>query len=45
MDAAHPIDVDNESELTSLESGDTPTLDDSAEHPSIKALDAAQAAN
>jgi hypothetical protein len=43
MDAAHPIELDNETEndhLTTLESGDTPTLDD-GESPTIKALDAA----
>jgi hypothetical protein len=44
MDSAHPIDVDNDSELTSLHTRDTPTLDD-GEHPSIKALTAAQEAH
>jgi hypothetical protein len=42
-----PIILDNESDsdhLTTLESGDTPTLDDS-EAPSIKALNEAQAAH
>lgn len=44
MDPAHLIDVDNDSELTSLYTGDTLTLDD-GEHPSIKALKAAQEAH
>ena len=46
MDAAHPIELDNETEsdhLTTLESGETPTLDD-GESPTIKALLAAKAA-
>jgi hypothetical protein len=46
MNAAHPIKLDNETEsdhLTTLESGDTPMLDD-GKSPTIKALDAAQAA-
>jgi hypothetical protein len=44
MDSAHPIDVDNDSELTLLHTGDTLTLDD-GEHPLIKALTAAQEAH
>ena len=44
MDSEHPIDVDTNSELTSLYTGDTSTLDD-GEHPSIKALEAAQRAH
>ena len=47
MDAAHLIELDNETEsdrLSTLESGDTPTLDD-GESPTIKALEAAQAAS
>ena len=46
MDPAHTIELDNDTEsdcLTTLESGETPTLDDS-ESPTIKALAAAQAA-
>jgi len=46
MDAAHPIELDNETEsdrLTTLESSETPTLDD-GESPTIKALEAAQRA-
>ncbi len=47
MDPAHPIELGNETNsdcLTTLESGDTPTLDD-GESPTIKALAAAQAAH
>jgi hypothetical protein len=46
MDAVHPIELDKETEsdqLTTLKSGDTPTLDDSVS-PTIKALDAARKA-
>jgi hypothetical protein len=46
MDAAHPVELDNETQsdhLTTLESGETPTLDD-GESPTIKALLAAKAA-
>jgi hypothetical protein len=45
MDPAHTIELDNDTEsdcLTTLESGETPTLDDS-KSPTIKALVAAQA--
>jgi hypothetical protein len=44
MDPRNPIELDNESDsdrLTTLQSGDTPTLDD-GESPTIKALMAAQ---
>jgi hypothetical protein len=40
MDPRNPIELDNESDsdrLTTLQSGDTPTLDD-GESPTIKAL-------
>jgi hypothetical protein len=45
-DAAHPIELDNKTEsdhLTTLESGETFTLDN-GKSPTIKALEAAQAA-
>jgi len=44
MDSNHAIDVDTDSELTTLHTGDTPTLDD-GEHRDIMALDAAQEAH
>jgi hypothetical protein len=44
MDSEHPIDVNTNSKLTSLYTGNTPMLDDS-KHPLIKALEAAQRAH
>jgi hypothetical protein len=44
-DPPRVIDVDEESELTSVISGETPTLDDGGEAPSIKALMRAQKAH